>query len=81
MAVVAGERERHGVGLVELERVVGLRHDVDTDDIEPGAVVAHCCAASAAEQVEEAGPGHGVYSRSRSYRASTAGAVHSSMAS
>jgi hypothetical protein len=33
------ERERHRVGLVELVRVVGVRFDVDADDVEPCAVV------------------------------------------
>ena len=47
------ERIRHRVGLVERERVVRLRVDVDADDVEPGAVVADRRAAGTAEQVEK----------------------------
>ena len=47
------ERIRGRVRLVELERVVGLRLDVDADDVEPGAVVAHRRAAGAAEQIQQ----------------------------
>jgi hypothetical protein len=46
------QRVCHGVGLVELERVPGLRCDVHTHDIEPGAVVPHGGATSAAKQIE-----------------------------
>lgn len=53
--VEPGELELECVGPVELERVVGLRVDVDADDLEPGAVVAHGTSAGAAEQVEQAG--------------------------
>src|SRR5258708_21203082 len=52
------ERERHRVGLHELERVAGLRRDVDAGDVEPGAVVAHGRAPGAAEQVQQPRP-HG----------------------
>jgi hypothetical protein len=44
--------------LPELEWVVGLRLDVDADDVEASPVVAHRCATSAAEKVEKARPGH-----------------------
>jgi hypothetical protein len=44
---------------VELERVVGLRVDVDADDLEPGAVVAHGGPSGVAEEIEEAWAAHG----------------------
>ena len=51
------ERVRHRVGLVELERVVRLRLDVDTNHIEARAVVAHPRAAGPAEQVKQSWAG------------------------
>ena len=55
---LAGQYRHRPVGervcLVELERVVGLGLDVDADDVEARLVVAHRCAAGAAEEVEEA---------------------------
>jgi hypothetical protein len=51
LAPVGGD-EVAGVGLVKLERVVGLWVDVDTDDVEPGPVVTHSGAPSSAEGVE-----------------------------
>jgi hypothetical protein len=42
------------VALVEPERVMRLRVDIDADDLEPGPVVAHPGTARPAEQVEEA---------------------------
>jgi hypothetical protein len=52
------ERVVECVGLPELEWVPGLGFDVYADDVEPGLVVAHRGTASAAEQVEQPGPGH-----------------------
>jgi hypothetical protein len=51
--IEAVERPGHRIALVKLERVPGLRVDVHADDIEPGAVVAHSRAASAAEEIED----------------------------
>jgi hypothetical protein len=45
------ERPDQGVGLMELERVVGLRVDVDAHDLEARSVIAHRCATSTAEQI------------------------------
>lgn len=47
---VEGESER--VGLVEFERVMRLRVDVDAHDFEPGARISDCRAAGTAKQVE-----------------------------
>src|SRR6185437_8196312 len=44
------------VALVKLERIVRLRREIDTDNIEARAVVAHRRAARAAEQVEQSRP-------------------------
>jgi hypothetical protein len=44
---------RQHVDLVELERVVRLRDDVDADDVEAGSVVAHRRAAGATEEIEQ----------------------------
>src|SRR5262245_13246757 len=41
------------VRLDQLEGVVGLRLDVDPDDLESGPVVAHRCSAGTAEEVEQ----------------------------
>lgn len=42
----------HRISLNESKRVIGLRVDVDADDIETGSVIAHSSTASATEQVE-----------------------------
>jgi hypothetical protein len=47
------KRVCHGVGLVKFEGVMLLRLDVHADHIKPCAVVAHCCAACTAKEVEE----------------------------
>src|SRR5947209_1610488 len=48
----------HRIGLVELERVMRLRHDIYADHVEASAVIAHGRAAGAAEQVEQARTAH-----------------------
>ncbi len=56
-APVLGE-ELERVALVELEGVVRLWLDVDADHVEARTVVAHACAASPAEQVQQPRPAH-----------------------
>jgi hypothetical protein len=48
----AADRERHGVGPDEGERVAGLVDDVHADHVEAGPVVADGGAAGPAEQVQ-----------------------------
>jgi len=43
------ERERQRIGLVKLERIPRLGHNVNADDLEARAVVSHPSAALAAE--------------------------------
>src|SRR5262245_66325046 len=45
--------ERQRVGLVELEREVGLLLVIDPDDLEAGAVVTHGATTRPTEQVEQ----------------------------
>ena len=49
------QRPRHRIAPLELKRVSGLRLDVHSDDIEPGAVIAHGRTARTAEQIKQAG--------------------------
>ena len=44
--------ECQGVGLVEFERIVGLRVNVDADHVEPGLVIAHSGTTGTTEQVQ-----------------------------
>lgn len=56
--------EREAIRLDELERIVALRVNIDADDIEPGAMVAHSRTASAAVEIEKPGTHHATPSRS-----------------
>jgi len=47
------ERRVEGVGLDKRVGIIGLRFDVDADDVETGAVVAGGGAAGATEQIDE----------------------------
>src|SRR5438105_2811049 len=68
--VEAIQRICHGVGLVELERVVRLRLDIDADDLEACPRVANGSPAGPAEQVQEAGL-HGATIHSSAPKATT----------
>ena len=46
------ERERHRIGLVELEGIPRLGCNIDANNVKASAVQAHRCAASATEQIQ-----------------------------
>jgi hypothetical protein len=43
------------VALMELERKVGLREKVHTDDVEAGPVIPHCSSTATCKKIKEAG--------------------------
>jgi hypothetical protein len=46
------------VAAVELKRIARLRVDINSDDIEPGAVISHRRSTLAAKEIKQSRPSH-----------------------